>query len=785
MKAKCLSPQRYLVVASLVLISVLLTFYSSIADAQRREKLEPTGAVGDEPAEHDGDPEYIEKRGQFLNRFFGTGPGGVSPRAYERGRAMARVLPPSPLLRNESFRSLDTPKVSQSWTLPIAPPIEHSYGGNAGAMVHALAIDPFNASIVYTGSFGGLAKTTDAGFTWQYLSDAWTSQSVSAIAVDPNASRIVYAGTGREDYGPYGVGLYRSFDGGLTWSRPLGNDHFAGTYVRTIAIDSNASGSELSTTLYVANTSGLWRSTDSGTTFTQKRPGGIYDVAIDASTLPSTLYVTDEGGTFKSTDSGNSWINIHHVLLHSHNRLSVVRSTSYRRRSALYLLGPGAPEHNLFKSTDRGVTWIQIPTRCFAGADSCDHADGNIGFKVFAVDPANPRIILGGNLALYRTTDEGTTWMEIGHWYGDIDPRRSIHTDQQVIAFSSTVSGVVYGGNDGGVVSSANYGLDWTNLNQNLPGALMYSVALSADGSMMAGTQDNGAVFSHAGDHWDALSGGDSGHALLDLSDSTWAYYVIYDRNSFTRVNTQTHESTNIAPAELQGDDDCAFFPPFSMNPSSPKHLLASCQHVVRTLDATASPVVWTTIGGPLAEDGGKHVIAATEAPSNPDVIYAVTNEDAVFVTSNASEGDRATWIQVTQTGYLQDIHAVSVHPTDPRTAYLACNSGVYKTTDMGATWLEEGVQDLIYRDVAIDPTNPENIFAACNAGVFASTDGGLTWGNLSDGIPTGMAVTALSFNAMNRQLAAATFGRGVYMLNVGQPEHPHPGQSLTRHPRP
>jgi photosystem II stability/assembly factor-like uncharacterized protein len=431
------------------------------------------------------------------------------------------------------------------------------------------------------------------------------------------------------------------------------------------------------------------------------------------------------------------------------------------------------------------VTWIQIPTRCFAGADSCDDPDGNIGFKVFAVDPANPRIILGGNLALYRTTDEGTTWMEIGHWYGDPDPRRSIHTDQQVIAFSNTVSGVVYGGNDGGVVSSTNHGLDWTNLNQNLPGALMYSVALSADGSMMAGTQDNGAVFSSAGARWDMLSGGDCGHDLIDPSDSTWAYYVIYDRNSFTRVNTQTHESTNIAPAELQGDADCAFFPPFSMNPSSPKHLLASCQHVVRTLDATASPVVWTTIGGALAENGGSHIIAATEAPSNPDVIYAVTNENAVFVTSNAGEGDRATWIQATQTGNLRDIHAVSVHPTDPRTAYLACNSGVYKTTDMGTTWVEEGVQDLIYRDVAIDPANPEDIFAACNAGVFASTDGGLTWGNMSDGIPTGMVVTALSFNAMNRQLAAATFGRGVYMLNVGRSGRPHRGPSPTRHPRP
>ena len=775
MKANCLNPKRYLVAASLMLISVLLTFYSAIANAQRRGTMDATSTVRGEPGERDRDPDYLEKRREFANRFFGTGPGGVSPSAYMAGLSVARTLALSPLMENRRFTSAETPRSERSWTLPGIYPIEHSYGGNAGAMVHTLAIDPFNPSIVYTGSFGGLARTTDSGFTWQYLSDAWISQSVSAIAVDPNASNTVYAGTGREDYGSYGVGLYRSFDGGVTWSSPLGSDQFAGTYVRAIAIDPNASGSELGTTLYVANTCGLWRSTDSGTSWTQKRQAGIYDVAIDVSSFPSTLYITDDGGTFKSLDSGQSWTLIHRVLRDSRNRLSVINST-------IYLLGPSDPEHNLHKSTDRGATWIEIATRCPEGADSCNDPDGNIGFQVFAVDPANPEIILGGNLALYRTTDEGATWSEIGHWWGDLDPRRSLHTDQRAIAFSKTISGVVYGGNDGGVVSSTNHGLDWTNLNQNLPGALMYSIAMSADGSMIGGTQDNGVVFSSVGAQWDTLSGGDSSHDLIDPSDSTWAYYVIYDRNSFTRVNKQLNQWTNIAPTELKGDVDCAFFPPFSMNPSSPKHLLAACQHVVRTLDATASPVAWTTIGGPLAEHNGSYVTAATEAPSNPDVIYAVRNENAVFVTSNAGEGNSALWIQVTEPGNLDGIHAVSVNPTDPRTAYLACNSGVYKTTDMGTSWIQAGIPNLIYRDVAIDPANPDHIFAGCNAGVLASTDGGLTWGNMSEGIPTGMVVTALSFNATNRHLAAATFGRGVYMLNRVEPRvRPRP----TPHPRP
>ena len=201
------------------------------------------------------------------------------------------------------------------------------------------------------------------------------------------------------------------------------------------------------------------------------------------------------------------------------------------------------------------------------------------------------------------------------------------------------------------------------------------------------------------------------------------------------------------------------------------------CHGFARGLDnnrGTASP---STVG--------THVTAATEAPSNPDVIYAVTNEDAVFVTSNAGEGDRRYMDPSNANGLPAGIHAVSVHPTDPRTAYLACNSGVYKTTDMGTTWVQEGVQDLIYRDVAIDPANPEHIFAASNAGVFASTDGGMTWGNMSDGIPAGMVVSALSFNAASRQLAASTYGRGVYMLNVGRPVQPHPRPRPTPRPRP
>jgi photosystem II stability/assembly factor-like uncharacterized protein len=806
MKTKCLVPKRYLLAAFLMLIALVITCYNAGANGRRGTEQNRGSGADVFRSEHDEDPEYQEARREYLKRFFGTGPGGVPVRSYKRALAEARALPPSPLLEGRMFRSPQAPE-RLGWSSPIAPPIRNSYNANASAAVYSMAIDPINANVVYTGSFGGLAKTTDGGGTWRYLSDSWDSQSVSAITVNPTASNEVYVGTGREDHGPYGVGIYRSLDAGSTWSNPLGGNEFEGTFIRKIAIDPNASRSPGATTVYVANGCdqgcGLWRSDDSGITWSQLRRvwKGVYDFALDAGTQPSTLYVTENNGTYKSTDSGQSWTLIHGVLQHSRNRLSVVNST-------LYLLGPGDPDHNLYKSVDRGVTWVEIPTRCPCApnvcadpnppeppicADSCANRCGNIGFSVFAVDPINPQNIVAGNLALYRTDNEGITWTEIGHWWGDLEATQCIHPDQRVIAFSETASGVVYVGNDAGVVKSTDAGENWANLNQNFPGALVHGVALSRDGTMIAGTQDHGVIFSDpllpSGRAWTSIHGGDSAHNLIDPTDSRVAYLTMYGKD-FWRVTRAAPGATPgpevpIRPPQFDKDCACNFFPTFSMNPLAPKHLVAACQRVVRTLDGTASPLVdWTMIGdGPLTP-GNSYVTAATEAPNNFNVIYAVTSSDAVFVTQNANGGPGAIWNEVTPRGQTGVIHSVKVDPTNFQTAYLACDSGVFKTTDMGMGWTRSGIQNSIYHDVAIDPTNPQYVFAASNAGVFASTDGGASWGNMSQGIPAGMAVSSLSFNAASRELAASTYGRGVYLFKVGRSAQPPRGRPTPR-PRP
>ena len=124
MKTICLSQTRCLTAVSLMLVGVLLTCYGVIVNLRHGGIQDIENVADVVPAEEDGDAEYLEKRHEFLDRFFGTGPGGVSPSAYMAALAAARSLPPSPLLQGGKFVSPKAPEVTSPWTSPIAPPMQ-------------------------------------------------------------------------------------------------------------------------------------------------------------------------------------------------------------------------------------------------------------------------------------------------------------------------------------------------------------------------------------------------------------------------------------------------------------------------------------------------------------------------------------------------------------------------------------------------------------------------------------------------------------------------------------
>jgi photosystem II stability/assembly factor-like uncharacterized protein len=743
------------------------------------------------PRASENDPEFLKLRREWLERFYGLGPGRVPTDAYLKALSAARALPLSPLVQNWTFQAL-----SPMWNdwgnggCPCHRPFPPNSPCGASVRIEAIAVHPTNADIVYVGSEGGLAKSVDAGQNWTYLSDNLPSQSIRSISIDPVAPNIIYAGTGVSEL--RGVGIYRSTDSGATWTINIGPPQFR--TIGQIAIDPGTAGSPTSTTLYASVTgSGIhsvWKSTNSGTNWTQIKgglgagTGTFYDLAIDPR-LPvppasaRTLYATAPNGLFKTTDGGATWSNSLHPVPQptAASYLAVVQNKLY------FAFQESGGSTSIANSTNEGSSWASLPSAPCVPQPTPE-PPFCAGLSCFGVDPSTAHqpspIFVGGGGDLVYSLDSGNTWMR----------SHDVHVDMHSLAFCKANPDRNYLGTDGGIYRADNGGsgeITWYSKNENLAGSLMYGISISRDDHIAMGNQDNGTQLGWTGRNppWTHIYGGDGWKPKIDQTDSSKVYYVSYTGDEHEtcdplprqfRVGPNSHApyrwvngvETNVTPSDAYCELSW-FFPAMFVAPGNSARVVMGFQNVYRSVNSGAS---WTRIGGGTSGiDPNKVMIALYEAPSNTDVIYAISaappinNGYKVFVTTNAGQGNGATWTPTSNLPGGIGIRAVTVHPTSPQTAYLA-SQGVYKTTNMGATWILSGFANLGCYDVAIDPVSPEHIFAATDSGVYASTDGGTTWGSTT-GIPAGMVVSSLSFNATSRQLAASTYGRGVYMLDL------------------
>jgi len=762
-------------------IMIVLICYAAFAQARRPLTQGASSASDVWPAADETNPEYVRER-LGLNEPFGTGPGQLSSKEFAQALVAARASAPSALLS------------TGSWTFAVPPPLANDFGGGASARIDAIAVDPSNADIVYTGSEGGLAKSTDAGGTWNYLSDSLLSQSIRSIAVDPIRPSIIYAGTGTNQ--GYGMGIYRSANSGLSWVL-LGTSQFSGETVDKIAIDPATAGSTTTTTLYASVVAScppsgmchsVWKSTNSGSNWSQIKPstGGAgappfthYDIAImPISGRPSRVFVTAPDGVFSGLGDGG-WTLIH-SLPHGDSTSSLA--------AVSHVLFLAYKESNgnttIAKSYDFGSSWTGQSQPC---ASTTPFPCADVG--TFGVDPVHPnRIFVGGGGLLVYSLDDG-------NWHNSCEPGANcVHPDIRSIAFCPTNSQRNYLGTDGGIYRADYSGsgpMNWLDKNQNLPGCLMGGLSIGPDDHITMGNQDNGTQLGWATrppPPWSMICGGDGGSKpQIDQNNSNEFYFTALSYGAHVCDGLPCGSAgyvkkvvngvwSNITPPEACGESQ-GYFAALFAAPANWQRVVMGFQNVYRSVNSGGQPV--RIGGGPSGIDPGRVVVAVYEAPSNTNVIYALTSSAShlsfggqrVFVTTNAnSVNPPPAWTDVTYAPLPDGLQAVVVDPSDSQTTYLATASGVYKTSNTGSTWSKlNPPANVIYRDVAIDPVNHLHIFAASHAGVFASTDGGATWPGMPAGIPAGMAVTSLSLNATSRHLAAATYGRGAYILDLGE----------------
>lgn len=674
---------------------------------------------------------------------------------------------------------LAAPAFSQTWTELGPAPIDDS-GGYAGR-ISALATSATDANLYYAGAAdGGVWKSADGGASWMPLTDHMPTTSIGAIAIDPSDHDVIYAGTGEANYANhsrYGLGIFKSTDGGQTWQH-LAHGTFAGRTFSRIVVDPTDRD-----TVYAAvaraggfpalaaakghpganGPVGVFKSIDGGVSWTHLTNGipGVEasDVAIDRST-PSTVYAAignifgDAGnGIYKSTNAGASWTRLTSGLPTSNvGRISIdVSPSSPQTLYALYAAassqsGGGAANIGGFRSNDGGATWF--------ARGVVDQATYGWYLSCVAIKPDDPNTVFYGGLAMRRY---------VGNSGSDVTPP---HVDLHALAWDA--AGRLLVGGDGGVHRSANLGNSWISLANNLGTTQLYagiSTHPSNDEFIIGGFQDNGTC-RRAGTTtaWQHVFGGDGGWTQVDQASPNRVFCEFQGTGGLYR-STDGGTNFNFSGNGLDGRN--CFLPPYVIDPNNPSVMYYATERVYRSTNGGSN---WSP-RSPDLTDGAGAIRALAIASSNSSYLYASTNDGNVLASTNGGQSftlildDHAGWPRVTR--------ELTVDPTNPNVVYLATaffgTTQVRRSTDAGQTWLplDANLPDIPVNVVEVDTrTSPPILYVGTDAGLYRSIDDGGSWAPYLTGLPNACVIDIVLDPARDR-LIVATQGRGTWLAPI------------------
>lgn len=687
---------------------------------------------------------------------------------------------------------------------------------NIGGRIRDMAADPTTKDVVYiaTGS-GGIWKSTDGGATFATAWDAYLPQSTGAVAVDSNG--VVWVGTGEVDHGGgsayYGNGVYKSTDGGATWTNMGLQD---GDTVGRIVIDPRnndrvfvAVQGALHDTL---PSRGLFMTEDGGQSWTRvivpaSDSTGAIDVAIDRGNPDVMLATTwdkirDEKSrvygpnsyVYRSTDGGRTWTNVHNAPLPQSEqnpplqtpdnlvgKMGVDFSDTDPNRAYLISSTARGNFNGFFTSTDAGATWTAVgPTT----TGTLQNISGGFAwwFGRVDVDPKDSQHVFVEGVSLAESLNGGATWTT----------SQSPHADQHAVEFDPFTAGRVYLGNDGGFYWSTENGRArgvWSKT-ARLPVTQFYEMDESSqDPSRVdAGAQDNGSLKSWANDNtvngdWFGFVGGDGMMNRIDPSNDRKYYGCSQNGGCRGFVGTATGASSFgmtipgarknwVAPIEFAAD---------------PRYMFGGSESVYRIdTEPGTGQRIWTKISPDLTEGtepratGFGTITTLGTTKADPNLVYAGTDSGLVWLSHNAMAADPATvtWEKIESPVFPgRWVTRVTVDPDNPQIAWASFSgwrngdpyAHVVMTSDGGKTWADIGgkrIPQAPVNDVIRHPSKPKWVFVATDVGVFRTTNLGKTWLKVGDNLPL-VPVNDIDLSPSGDTLFAATYGRGVWTTSL------------------
>lgn len=725
-----------------------------------------------------------------------------------------------------------------------------------GGRVDDVAVVESNPSIVFMGlASGGVWKTTNGGTTWTPVFDNEEVPSIGDITVAPSDPDIVWVGTGEPNNrqsSSWGNGVYKSTDGGRTWShKGLRDTHHIG---RIVIHPRNPD------IVYVAALGRLWgpnkdrglfKTTDGGATWTRvlaiSDDTGIVDVAMDHAS-PDTLYAAayqrrrtvfgfagsgPEGGIHKTTDGGATWKKLVKGLpwdpdpprrpaggpdglpagalaamgitlaeapaaprpappADTRQEIGRIGLNVYRGdTSVVYALVEHA-NGGIFRSDDKGESWTRMS----------DTNPRPMYYSKVHIDPTNDQRVWVLGASMYYSEDGGRTFVT--------NHVQRIHGDFHAMWINPANSQHIVLGSDGGIHWSWDRGRTWDFVNTMAIGQF-YEIGLDMRQPyfICGGLQDNNTWCGPstsmnprgiANSDWFTIGGGDGFYAQIDPNDPDTVYAESQDGNVLRR-DLRTGESRSIRPQPAEGEAPYRFQwnSPIVISAHDSKTIYYAGNFVFRSRDRGDG---WTRISPDVTSgadrdalpimgrvpdrqtrsrhDGVQQWPATTtlsESPRSPDILWVGTDDGNLHVTRDGG----ATWknvfdrvLGVPKGTYVSRVIA-SRHADG--TAYAAFDGHrsndfgiyVYATTDFGETWrrITTGLPDNqgIVNVVREHPKNPDLLFAGTEFGAFVTFTRGERWLPLKLNLPT-VPVDDIQIHPRDNDLVFGTHGRSIWILD-------------------
>ncbi|MBO3698092.1 sialidase family protein [Roseivirga sp. E12] len=690
-----------------------------------------------------------------------------------------------------------------------------------GGRIADIAVNPHNKSNWYVAvGSGGVWKTDNSGITWKPVFDNQASYSIGTVSIDPNTPSTVWVGTGENVSGRHvgwGDGVYKSTNAGATWQRMgLAKSEHIGK----ILIDPRNSDVVLVAAegpLWSAGGErGLYRSTDGGKTWTATlqidENTGVTDIEFDPSN-PDVIYAAayqrrrktwsllaggPKSGIYKSTDNGSTWKKITTGLPRADMGKIGLAVTPANPDLVYATIESDNRNKGFYKSTNKGESWAKQNSYTSGGT-------GPHYYQEIEASPQNPDLIYQMDVFIRVTRNAGKDFNVLG-------TGREKHSDNHALWIDPDNGNHLIAGTDAGLYETFDEGTTWRHF-PNMPVAQFYKIALdNAEPfyNIVAGAQDLGTLIGPSrttntegvrNQDWYIPLGADGYDAAFDPEDPNIVYMEIQG-GELNRLDRRTEEVIKIKPSPAPGDAPERFNwdAPIIVSPHDSKTIYFGSQRVWKSEDRGDS---WTVISQDLTTNTNRYTLemmdkvpsvdalydngamskyatltGISESPVAKGLLYTGSDDGLIHV----SEDDGQSWKKagslpkVPERSFINDIEA-SQH--DANTVFAIAdahklgdyNTYLFMSANKGRSWQSiagDLPQGTIVWSIKQDHVDKNLLFLGAEYGIYFSPNMGKNWIKMA-GVPT-IPFRDVELHPRDNDLVGGTFGRGIYVLDDYSP---------------